>query len=991
MNNGLHTDKNELKTQYQSSSVKAPFIQEINNPRSSLEVVTQNQNKQNCSPVVKKSLLQRFYDLSISRKQLIALIVSEAITILGISIVSRFLLTSNVQILLLEESKSELAIADRNYQEQFNQIGFSFRSQADNSAIIRAAKLHKSGQRLSAQLQAEITQILQNRIKSAKIEYATLVGKDFKIITDTTASREGKIFNPDNLVSEVFKNPQQIQASRIISFSELQQEASLLTNSINSQEILIRYTVTPVKDPNTQVVVGALVSGDIANGKNSIFSEILKDTLGDYSAIYLRQKTGDFALVTALKQEKYQDINQAPANVELPQEGKDLLAAAATAKGKAVTAIMKLGNQTYAMAAKALPNKIVAADEQSISIFDEQSVAILVRGTPETIVNQLLANNFWLELAAIILALMLILFWAFIFQRVIIKPIQELEQTTKKFATGDRTAQIKVFATDEVGELANTFNQIVDEISKQTLRQENEAKLSQIINQITAQFRGSLNTREILNLAVTSIREAIKADRVIVYRFDENWQGAIIAESVGTDWPRTLGQEIADPCFANHYVDKYQKGRVQALNDIYAAGLTECHLAQLEKFAVKANLVAPILLNNKLYGLLIAHQCSGSRNWQELEIELLKQVAIPVGYALEQSSLLEQVDTARSRAEAAAIKQSQHNEALQQQILTLLRDIEGASQGDLTVRSEVTSGELGTVADFFNSIVESLRVIVAKVKASAIEVNTAIGKNESAIRQLSQKALKQADDISLSLVSIDQMKLSIVSVAENARQAALIAHKAAGTAQENRQAMDLVVQNILNLRSTIGDTAKKVKRLGESSQQISYVVGLINQIAMQTNFLAINAGLEATRSGVEGGGFTILVEEVASLATRCSDATQEIEQIVEKIQRETNEVVTAMELGTNQVVEGTSIVENAKNSLSQILNVSQQIDDLVQSIFLATESQVATSQAVSKLMQEISQVSELTSNYSLLASQSLQQTVEISQELQATVETFKIN
>ncbi len=179
--------------------------------------------------------------------------------------------------------------------------------------------------------------------------------------------------------------------------------------------------------------------------------------------------------------------------------------------------------------------------------------------------------------------------------------------------------------------------------------------------------------------------------------------------------------------------------------------------------------------------------------------------------------------------------------------------------------------------------------------------------------------------------------------------------------------------------------------MGESSQQISHVVGLINQIAMQTNFLAINAGLEAARSGVEGEGFAILVEEVASLATRCADATQEIEQIVEKIQRETNEVVTAMELGTNQVVEGTSIVENAKNSLSQILTVSQQIDDLVKSIFLATESHVETSQAVSKLMQDIFQLSELTSNYSRQASQSLKQTVAISQELQATVETFKIN
>jgi len=115
-----------------------------------------------------------------------------------------------------------------------------------------------------------------------------------------------------------------------------------------------------------------------------------------------------------------------------------------------------------------------------------------------------------------------------------------------------------------------------------------------------------------------------------------------VAESVAPGWPRALGAKIADPCFAEQYVEKYQRGRVQATPDIYRAGLTECHLQQLEPFAVKANLVAPILLGNKLFGLLIAHQCSGPRQWQTGEIELMKQVAIQVGFALDQANLLAQ-------------------------------------------------------------------------------------------------------------------------------------------------------------------------------------------------------------------------------------------------------------------------------------------------------------------------------------------------------------
>jgi methyl-accepting chemotaxis protein len=202
--------------------------------------------------------------------------------------------------------------------------------------------------------------------------------------------------------------------------------------------------------------------------------------------------------------------------------------------------------------------------------------------------------------------------------------------------------------------------------------------------------------------------------------------------------------------------------------------------------------------------------------------------------------------------------------------------------------------------------------------------------------------------------------------------------------------MDLTVQNILNLREIVGETAKKVKRLGESSQQISKVVSLINQIAMQTNLLAINAGIEAARAGEGGQGFAVVAEEVGELAARSAAATQEIERIVDNIQRETSQVVEAMEQSTAQVVEGTHLVEDAKQSLHQILDVSRQIDQLVQSISEATVSQVSTSEVVSKLMKEIALVSERTSKSSHQVSSALRRTVEVAQELQASVGTFEI-
>jgi twitching motility protein PilJ len=333
----------------------------------------------------------------------------------------------------------------------------------------------------------------------------------------------------------------------------------------------------------------------------------------------------------------------------------------------------------------------------------------------------------------------------------------------------------------------------------------------------------------------------------------------------------------------------------------------------------------------------------------------------------------------------------QQPEALQLQLLELLSNVEGAARGDLTVRADVTTGAIGTVADFFNSIVENLRDIVTQVKQAASQLNTAIGSNEGAIRQLAEEALIQAAEINRTLEAVDNMTNSMKTVAANAQQAAIVANHAAHTATSSEQAMDLTVQNILNLRETVGETARKVKRLGESSQEISRVVSIINQIATQTNLLAINASIEAARAGEEGQGFAVVAEEIGELAARSATATQEIEYIVENIQRETSEVAKAMEIGTTQVVEGTQIVETAKQSLSQILNVSQQIDSLIQSISTATTSQVETSQTVNRLMQNIAAISQRTSDSSHIVAKSLQQTVEISHQLQETVGTFKVS
>ncbi|NJL22074.1 MAG: GAF domain-containing protein [Leptolyngbyaceae cyanobacterium SM1_3_5] len=524
------------------------------------------------------------------------------------------------------------------------------------------------------------------------------------------------------------------------------------------------------------------------------------------------------------------------------------------------------------------------------------------------------------------------------------------------------------------------------QLEEQQLSAERERQLTKVVSRM----RDSLDRAQIFRTVVRDVQAAMRSDRCMIYEFDADWGGKVIAESVEPGFPPALDIRLDDPCFGNQYVERYRQGRVHALDNIAESGLSDCYKRQLEPMAVKANIVAPIMLKEQLIGLLIVHQCGKPRHWEEADLNFMRQAGIQLGFALEQADLFTQREQARVETEALSEERRQQRESLQMQLLGLLSDVEGATRGDLTVRADVTAGEIGTVADFFNSIVESLRQIVTKVKDSATQVNSSLGENEGAIRQLAEAALIQAEETTRTLDSMEDMTRSIQAVADSAQQAAAVARTASATAESGGQAMDLTVQNILGLRETVGETAKKVKRLGESSQQISKVVSLINQIAMQTNLLAINAGIEAARAGEEGQGFAVVAEEVGELAARSSAATQEIEAIVNNIQRETSMVVQAMEESTAQVVEGTQLVEGAKQSLSQILDVSQQIDQLVQSISQATASQVETSEVVTRLMKDIAQVSKRTSTSSKQVSGALRQTVAIAQELQASVGEFEI-
>ncbi|MTF39935.1 methyl-accepting chemotaxis protein [Cyanobacterium aponinum] len=355
------------------------------------------------------------------------------------------------------------------------------------------------------------------------------------------------------------------------------------------------------------------------------------------------------------------------------------------------------------------------------------------------------------------------------------------------------------------------------------------------------------------------------------------------------------------------------------------------------------------------------------------------------------NGLVKRVKQLIQEQEAIANQQIEEKEKLEMGIYQLLEDLQDAVDGDLTVRASLSSMEMSTVADLCNAILDSLQDIASQVQKSSKQVIFALEKDEQSIKELTKEAIEENYKTMDTLVSVKNMSETIAKIAQSANQAATLADDAYSATEESSKGMDATVNTIVSLRNTVGETAKKMKRLGESSQKISQVVSLIEEIALKTNLLAINASVEASRAGEQGQGFTVVAEQVGALAEQSASATKEIAKIVAEIQRETQEVTNAMESGTTQVVNTTQLVETTKQQLEQVLTRSSNINQLMQSISQSTVSQAQTSQTVQELMEQIAYKSEERLDYSQKIVESIQATSQIAQQLESAVEQFKVS
>ncbi len=338
----------------------------------------------------------------------------------------------------------------------------------------------------------------------------------------------------------------------------------------------------------------------------------------------------------------------------------------------------------------------------------------------------------------------------------------------------------------------------------------------------------------------------------------------------------------------------------------------------------------------------------------------------------------------------AAELQAEQNERNQQAILRLLDELSSLADGDLTVQATVTEDITGAIADSINYAIEALRGLVATINDSSILVDAAAKQTEGTARHLLRAAETQAKQAAAASESMARMATSIEEVSGNAERCSDVARHSVEVAHKGGEAVRRTIAGMNTIRETIQDTSKRIKRLGESSQEIGNIVELIEEIAEQTNILALNASIEASRAGEASRGFAVVADEVQKLAERSANATKKIDVLVSTIQSDTNEAVMSMERSTTDVVGGALLAENAGAALDEIEQVSHQIASLVQNISGSSKEQSSVAGAITKNMHVLREISSKTTESTAATSSAISKLSELASQLRKTVAGFTL-
>jgi twitching motility protein PilJ len=341
---------------------------------------------------------------------------------------------------------------------------------------------------------------------------------------------------------------------------------------------------------------------------------------------------------------------------------------------------------------------------------------------------------------------------------------------------------------------------------------------------------------------------------------------------------------------------------------------------------------------------------------------------------------------ARSRARES----DQQNMRNQAAIRRLLDEMVDLSDGDLTIEATVTEDITGAIADSVNQAVEEMRNLVTTINETSVRVSASAQETRGTALRLEEASDHQRNQIENASGTVKKMSQAMSQMAAEAGKSAEISQQSVEIAAAGGATVRRTIAGMDNIREQIQETSKRIKRLGESSQEIGNIVELIEDIADQTNILALNAAMQAAMAGEAGRGFAVVADEVQRLAERSANATKQIDALVKTIQADTNEAVSSMESSTSEVVSGAKLAEDAGEALQRIEQVSQAIAKATQAMAGRLQQHSHEVGSINDTMNVIREITSQTSEGTEQTTQSIETLAQMAEQLRQTVARFKL-
>lgn len=577
----------------------------------------------------------------------------------------------------------------------------------------------------------------------------------------------------------------------------------------------------------------------------------------------------------------------------------------------------------------------------------------------------------------------------------------EFQETLTSLAEGDaEIPATRGAARDTLDKIAGDWTTISQQIDQIMSQQKNLLALSENVKQINVlstdlqEFAEQLSSQ--LSDAGSSVRDVSRANHLVMLsqRMPKNANLLLSAELID---PEVVLQLEKDTTSFRDTVQALMEG---------AAAQNEDSMLTLEDLGVNmgdmVDAVGSVLSNtqpllqakdaaNKLFGrsdgmLRDADELSEQyRSVGGLGYQLAALFGLLAVGSLVLLGLVN-INETKSRARKSEEENSRNQEA----ILRLMDELGELAEGNLTINASVTEDITGAVADSINYTVEELRSLVRGINNATLQMDRAANQAGQVSEAVQQAARRQTEEIEETSAAVLSLAQSVQQVSGNAAESARVAEQSLAAAEKGQQAVAKAISSMNTLREQIQETSKRIKRLGESSQEIGEIVELISDITEQTNVLALNAAIQAASAGEAGRGFSVVAEEVQRLAERSADATKQIAAIVKTIQSDTHDTVAAMEVSTQGVVEGAKLSDAAGQTLAEIGSVSKTLAELIADISSTTKNQAESTARVAETMQDIKAISAQTTKGTQQTADSIGGMKQLAQDLKNSVAGFKL-